>query len=173
MMDVAVALRRYSFLGPEFLTWLWFAAENEPQTLEKAAGEPVTITVGNRIVAEKRRRDLVERVAIRGEEAQMEEGLMALKKGALVTDVNLELELGDSQWRFSVKGDTLAFSAMRTPATGPVHAEEELEGAVLEKAALIEKPLQIMERIFFAFIRARMDESWNNTRRAVRKWLEG
>ena len=30
MLDLAVAYNRYRFLGDEFLTWLWYTIENDP-----------------------------------------------------------------------------------------------------------------------------------------------
>ena len=84
MLDVAVAFSRYRFLGPEFLTWLWYAIEREPDVIKAAAMSRGSLTVGNRIVLENRLDQPAERVTISGENADLGEGMLALKKGALV-----------------------------------------------------------------------------------------
>ncbi len=171
MLDVAVAMKRYAFLGPEFLTWLWYVSENTISLIAQVSGEPAEIFVGNRIVLEKSRRDDVERITIRGDEAQMDEGVLALKKGALVKDVNLVLEIGEQKWTFNINGETFALSGLKTPPTAPVRIVDEMEGAIIEKAALCEKPLEIMQKLFNHFISIRISESWRDEVLSVRKWI--
>lgn len=171
MLDVTVSIKRYSFLGPEFLTWLWWMSETAPEQISKIAEEPAEIFVGNKIVLEKSRRDDVERITIKGDEAQMDEGVLALKKGALVKDVNLVLEIGEQRWTFNVNGETFALSGLKTPPTAPVRIVDEMEGAILEKASLCEKPLEIMHKLFKRFIGLRVSESWKDEVLGVRKWI--
>ena len=89
MLDVAVAYNRYRFLGNEFMTWLWFMIDTRQDQLSKFADGLTALEVGNRIDLENRQDEKVERVTIRGDDADLKEGYLALKKGALVTDINL------------------------------------------------------------------------------------
>ncbi|WP_028315431.1 hypothetical protein [Desulfatibacillum aliphaticivorans] len=171
MIDVTVSFKRYSFLGLEFLTWLWWATEEDPEQIAKAAGEPAVLYVGNRIVLEKRQREDVERVTIKGDAAQMDEGVLALKKGAQVKDVNLVMEIGDQKWTFNLNGETMAFSTLKTPPTAPVRVVDEMEGAIIEKAALLEKPINVIHNIFSHFIKIRISEGWREELLKVRKWI--
>lgn len=171
MLDVIVSFKRYYFLGPEFLTWLWYATENAPQNLSKAADEPMVMVVGNQMGLEKLSREDVERVTIRGDAAQMDEGILALKKGALIRNVNLVLEIGNQKWTFNINGETLALTSLKTPPTAPVRIVDEMEGAIIEKAALCEKPLTIMHALFKYFIKLRVSELWPDEVKSVRKWI--
>ncbi len=171
MLDAAVALKRYPFLGREFLTWLWFLTETDADAVAEAAGESVVVVVGNRITLEKHRGDDVERVAIRGEAAQMEEGLVALRKGALVSEVNLSVEIADQAYSVNVRGADLAVGSLKTPSTGPVRIVDEMEGAILEKAGLLEKALQVLDSLFYAFIRLRISDAWAEEMKKVRRWV--
>ena len=47
MLDVSVSYNRYKFIGHEFLTWLWFMIENEPEKIQTAAKDLDTLTLGN------------------------------------------------------------------------------------------------------------------------------
>ena len=89
MLDVSVSYNRYKFIGREFLTWLWFAVDTDHQRLEGLFEDPTSVDVGNRMVLENRQREAVETVTIKGDDAGLEEGRLALRKGAAVTEINI------------------------------------------------------------------------------------
>ena len=111
------------------------------------------------------------RQIIRGEAAQMEEGLVALRKGALVSEVNLSVEIGDQAYSMNVRGADLMVGSLKTPSTGPVRIVDEMEGAILEKAGLLEKALAVLDSLFFAFIRLRISDAWGEEVKKVRRWV--
>lgn len=172
MLDVAVSYNRYQFLGHEFLTWLWFAMEKQPETLKQADAELASLEVGNRIVLENHRHHTEESITIKGDQAGLEEGTLALRKGAVVTELNLIYKSGNHEWRFSVKGESLHLSGLTTPQTGPVENKEDLEGAVLEKLFLYEKALALIQRLYKQFILLRLSPQWENKAvPQIRKWM--
>jgi len=160
MLDVAVAFSRYRFLGPEFLTWLWYAIETEPEAIKAVAMGRGVLTVGNGIVLENRLDQPAERVSISGENADLGEGMLALKKGALVAELRLHYTAGDQEWRFSLKGDTFALSGLKTPRSAPVESPDEVEGAVLEKLGLCDEMVRLLDSLFLRFIKLRVSERW-------------
>jgi hypothetical protein len=160
MLDVAVAYSRYRFLGPEFLTWLWYAIEREPDVIKVAAMSKGSLTVGNRIVLENRLDQPAERVTISGENADLGEGMLAVKKGALVAELGLHYTGGDQEWRFSLKGDTLALMGIKTPRVAPVESADDIEGAVVEKIGLCEEVVRLLDSLFLRFIKLRVSERW-------------
>lgn len=81
MLDVAVSYNRFKFLGHEFLTWLWYSIENEPDILKNSENESVSLEIGNRIVLENRIGDSMETITIKGDDAGLEEGMLSLEKG--------------------------------------------------------------------------------------------
>ena len=66
MLDIAVAYNRYRFLGNEFLTWLWFAIENEMETIRQCDPDLLDLNVGNRMVLENRLANGKESITIKG-----------------------------------------------------------------------------------------------------------
>ena len=172
MLDVAVSYNRYKFLGHEYLTWLWFVIEKDQDKIRKLERKAVSLQIGNRIVLENKKRDAVESITIKGDDAGLEEGMLALKKGAIVTELNLVLKADEHQWRFTLKGESLHFVGFKSPPTGPVESEQDVEGVVLEKAYLCFRALQCMDKLFKQFITLRVSEDWHN--KAVplmRKWM--
>jgi len=173
MLDVAVAFSRYRFLGPEFLTWLWYAIETAPDAIKAAALGRGILTVGDRIVLESSADQPVERVTITGENADLGEGMLALRKGALVAELRLHYTAGDQEWRFSVKGDTLALMGLKTPPSAPVETRDEVEGAVVEKVGLCEEVVRLLDSLFLRFIKLRVSERWREkTIPGMKTWVK-
>ena len=147
MLDVAVAYNRFKFLGDEFLTWLWFAIEQDPAIFKTMDPDLTSFEIGNRIVLEKRKKESVERITIKGENANFEEGMLALNKGALVAELNLVCRIAEEKWQFTLKGESLNISGFKTPKIAPLESPDDLEGAILEKVFLYDKILQFLEKL--------------------------
>ena len=161
MLDIAVSYNRYKFLGCEYLTWLWFVIETDQDAIGKAGGESVSLQIGNRMVVENRHKDTVESITIKGDDAGLEEAMLALRKGAVVTELQLAYKTGDQEWRFTIKGEILHMAGLVCPRTGAVYSQEDLEGAVLEKVYLYEKAVQFTDNLFKQFITLRVSEDWS------------
>jgi hypothetical protein len=171
MIDIAVAYNRYKFLGNEFLTWLWFMIESDHDKLRIYDTDLVSLTVGNRLVLENIRNNVKETVTIKGDNASLEEGLLAISKGAAVTEIHLSYKTGAQNWEFSLKGESLNISNLKLPETGPVETPDDLEGVVLEKVYLIEKVSGLVNNLFSHFIHLRLSNTWQNqTMSLIRKW---
>jgi len=91
MLDVAVAYNRYQFLGEEFLTWLWYVIEKDQNLIKNFDNDFVALEIGNRIVFENHRKESGEHITIKGDGASLEEGILTLKKGALVTEIKVKV----------------------------------------------------------------------------------
>ena len=172
MLDVAIAYNRYRFLGNEFLTWLWYTLENRSAQLAKIDADLSALEIGNRMVLENRRSEGVETITIKGDDAGLEEGLLALRKGALVTELNLIYRSGDNTWQFNIKGESLNLSSFKTPETAGTQKQEDIVGAVLEKIFLYEKVILFIEGAFRHFVRLRISENWDkNNITQIKQWI--
>lgn len=139
MLDIAIAYDRYKFIGFEFLTWTWFAIENDQEHLETIQEDLTSLDIGNRVVLENRQSEAMETITIKGDDAGLEEGQLALRKGAVVTEMNMTFKSGSQRWQFTVKGESLNIGNLKPPESGPVESAEDVEGAVLEKTYLDRK----------------------------------
>ena len=172
MLDVAIAYNRYRFLGNEFLTWLWYMLENRSAQLVEIDADLSSLEIGNRMVLENGRSEGLETITIKGDDAGLEEGLLALKKGALVTEMNLIYRSGDNAWQFNLKGESLNISSFKTPETAVTQTKEDIEGAVLEKIYLYEKLIVFVEGVFRHFVRLRVSEEWDkNVITQLKQWI--
>jgi hypothetical protein len=172
MLDVAIAYNRYKFLGFEFLTWLWFTIENDQAYLKTLQQDLTSLDIGNRMVLENRHSEAMETVTIKGDDAGLEEGRLALKKGAVVTEMNLSFKFGDQKWQFTLKGESLGMGNLKTPEAGPVESQDDLEGAMLEKSYLYDKAMGFISFIFNDFIKHRVSNEWNyQVVPHIRNWI--
>ncbi|MGD9136174.1 MAG: hypothetical protein PVH42_05410 [Desulfobacterales bacterium] len=173
MLDVAVAYNRYQFLGEEFLTWLWYLIEKDQNLVKKFDKDFVGLEIGNRIVFENRKKESGERITIKGDDASLEEGILTLKKGGLVTELNLIYKSAELSWQFTLKGESLNLSSFNLPNTGSPESDEDIEGFVLEKIFLYDKLLKILENIYIYFIDLRLSNKWkNNMVPKIRDWIK-
>jgi len=173
MLDVAVAYSRYQFLGEEFLTWLWFVIEKNQNFIKSFDPDFVALEVGNRVVFENRKKDAAERITIKGDGASLEEGILALQKGSLVTELNIVYKSAELRWQFTLKGESLNISTLSIPSTGSAESDEDIEGVVLEKIFLYDKALQFIEKIYAHFSRLRVSDTWHSSESPrIRKWIQ-
>lgn len=175
MLDVSISYNRYKFLGHEFLTWLWYRIEKEPELICGPDKEVATLEIGNRIVIENRQGDeTVETVTIKGDHAGLEEGVLSLKKGAVVTELNLIYRFMENEWRFSVKGESLSLSSLKPPETAAAESDSDMEGVVLEKIYLYDKALAMLTFLFQQFIENRVSDDWfEQGVGPMRRWISG
>jgi hypothetical protein len=172
MLDVAVAYTTYKFIGEEFLTWLWFVIDTDISTVQAIDDDFNSLEIGNRVVLENQKNESVERITIKGDGASLEEGILALKKGALVTELNLIYQSNRLDWQFTIKGESLNLSSLSTPKIALPESPEDLEGFVIEKAYLYDKLIQFLEKLFAHFIKLRISDKWPKTELPpVRKWI--
>jgi hypothetical protein len=172
MLDLAVAYSRYRFLGDEFLTWLWYIIDSEPVMLGRIDPDCVSLEIGSRIVLENRTGKSVERITINGDDAGLEEGRVALQKGALVTEFSLVFKTAEQIWNFNIKGESLNFSNIKTPGPHLPQSEEELELFLNEKTVFLEKIFNFIDNLYKSFLKIRVSAAWNTKQLpAVKKWI--
>ncbi len=175
MLDITVSYDKYKFLGNEFLTWLWYLIETDANIMEMTQVEcgSLVLEIGNCIVLENSLGDdSVEKISIRGDDAGLEEGTTALKKGGTVTDLNLVLQMDENEWKFSIKGESMNITSLKTPAAGKVESEDDIEGAVLEKIYLYNTVFEVMDTLFKIFVKKRISEEWKTKDiPGIREWV--
>ncbi|MBT6340619.1 MAG: hypothetical protein HOJ48_15120 [Desulfobacula sp.] len=163
MLDIATAYNKYKFLGNDYLTWIWFLIETDQNISSLLNSKDiVTLEVGNSIVLENKLGDKSkEKISIKGDQAGLEEGTTALKKGAYVTNINLVCKINEDEYRFTIKGESFNVSGLKTPKTDLSNKENEIEGLVLEKAFFCFNIFNVIDTLFLKYIEQRTADDWN------------
>ena len=174
MLDIATGYNKYKFLGNDFLTWIWYLIENNINIKELIdfKAQTITLEIGNSIVLENSLGDkLKEKISIKGDEAGLEEGKTALKKGAVVTSINLILDIDNEDYKFTIKGESLNITGLKTPSFKSEN-KEEIEGEIIEKAFFCEKIYTFIDALFNKFIEKRASGTFKEKDiHEIRKWI--
>jgi hypothetical protein len=175
MLDIATAYNKYGFLGNDFLTWLWFMIETgQDITQAIEAKHPVSLDIGNSLVLENTLGDNAkEKITIKGDQAGLEEGTTALKKGAKVIEINLVCKLGpEEEYHFTIKGESFNITGLKTPAAAWDGSDDEIEGRIVEKALLLSRITAVIDTLFLKFLEQRIHDDWKNKGfRQMRTWI--
>lgn len=173
MLDVSVSYNRYKFLGHEFLTWLWFIIDTDQNYIQSLQEDIISLEMNNRIVLENSFNNLTENITIKGDDAGLEEAKLSLQKGGVVTECNFSLKIGDLEWKFNIKGESLNISSLKSPETGNIEKKEDIEGVVLEKFFLYEKVVTLLNTLYTRFIAIRLQNTWNEkTVPMLKNWIQ-
>ncbi|MCP4764531.1 MAG: hypothetical protein GY870_22335 [archaeon] len=174
MLDIATAYNKYKFLGNDYLTWIWFLIENNKNISSIINSEDlISLEVGNSIVLENRLGDKSkEKITIKGDKADLEEGTTALKKGAFVTYINLLCKINKDEYKFSIKGESFNITGLKTPKIDLSKIEDETEGMVLEKTFFVFKICKVIDTLFLKYIDQRTSDDWNNKGlQEIKNWI--
>lgn len=163
MLDIAVAYNKYKFVGYEFLTWIWYLTENNYDFIEQTAPEIKMFYIDNKIVIENFKEDSSEKITINGDNANLDEGALALKKGALVTEMKIQLKTDeDIDFKFTIKGESLDITGFGIPKHKFSTSDEEIEGSVIEKVHFLQILTTIVDKLFQKFISIRISTNWKD-----------
>ena len=174
MLDISTAYNKYKFLGNEFLTWIWFLIENDKDLSPYLAiQEKVTLDIGNGIHLENNLGDKsTEKITIKGDQAGLEEGTTALKKGAYVTQMNLVCTVGEEEYAFTMKGESLNVTSLKTPVVQKPSGRDDIEGAILEKTYFYTKVFQVIDSLFLKYTQLRTNDEWKRSQLVeIREWI--
>jgi hypothetical protein len=158
---------RFSFLGREFLTWLWFETERSPHGLRTASFDTVGVTLHKRLLF-KSGGNFDESSLVSAEEpCAVEEARTALQSGKKVAETQLVLQVGELQYALKL-GTDLRIAAAKLPTELQAGESHHLA----ERLRQIEQLEGVVDELFAQFVRLRIQENmWAPIREAMRQWV--
>jgi hypothetical protein len=166
-MGVLELIQQKSFLGKEFLTWLWFRAERDGR-VEINKAKPVTIEILGPILLDAQYGDA--RVStLKGDSpATAPEARTALLEGKKLKKAKLKWAREDVEWVFTLDGENFNLSGLAVPNPGKLPFEDLMNlrvGMALEFE-------QVLQQLLEAFMELRMDEgAWKDELRLIHDWV--
>lgn len=163
MLDIAVAYNKYKFIGYEFLTWIWYLTENDYSLIETTCPEIKMFFIDNKIVIENFKEESSEKITINGDNANLDEGALALRKGSLVTEMKIQLKTSeDKDFKFTIKGESLDISGFGILKHKFSDSPDEVEASVIEKTYFIQVLTSIVDKLFAKYVNLRISDTWKN-----------
>ncbi|MCP3945015.1 MAG: hypothetical protein GY710_26555 [Desulfobacteraceae bacterium] len=164
-MDIATMFNKYSFIGHEFLTWLWYATEKSPWDLNVLKDKKTELTVGNKITItnKKPQAGRSAKVTIQGEESDLKEAMLAVQDGGWVSNVHLRLSIDEVNYEFTLSALDLKFTGFKCKQASKDNTNsDEIDGAICEKMYLISEAMRFIDQAFERFIKFRLNEKWES-----------
>lgn len=158
-MELAEQISRWSFLGQEFLTWLWFRSDHGEGSLELEGLGQLEIWLENKVTLESQQEDRSERVSCSGQNPGLKEARFALAQGKKVTKARFRMSLGEDEWSFGWEAGRLSFQSMRLPASA-ADLREDPDGVFFERVKLMEKGVEVLDHVFSMFALLRTSPRW-------------
>jgi hypothetical protein len=163
-----------SFLGRDFLTWLWFKSDQRGGSVMVPDVGDVEVLFVRRLILESGEGPYSETVSCQGMHSTLTEGKAALRRGKKIKEARLKLAEGLNNTEFTFKADTFQFQTLTFPPSFTAEEDEQdREGRILERISVLEKAITLMERLFSLFITKRTGPSWIAEETArMGKWME-
>ena len=153
------------YLGPEFLTWLWWRADVDP-CFTHPDGTEVFIHFDEHLEFRGERAAARRTVLRAGMPGASMEARAALRSGKTLVAARLLIARGEDEMRFTLKAENLEISGLRLPAP-----EGETRGERL--VACLDGQEQFLEDLdlcLATFLRIRCAPAWEAEREKIRTW---
>ncbi|HOO00503.1 MAG TPA: recombination-associated protein RdgC [Syntrophales bacterium] len=159
------------FMHRDFLTWLWFKAQERDGTVAIDDTEEVEVLFVRRLVLASGEGEYAEQVICSGRHADLREGKEAVRQGKRIKEARLRLTRDTARWEFTYKADTASFSAMKIPAPAEEAEEgEDGDGMLLERIYLMERAAVTMDLLFGRFAAVRLSPAWEEEAARMERW---
>lgn len=167
-----LAMEEGRFLGYEFLTWLWFFAEQHEGRIE-IPDKVAELHLGERLVLTKPGEGK-ERVVCTTRDNSLHEARTALRQGKLVHEIQLFLMIGENEYYFTLDSSLWAFKGLKTPKQMRDTDDEDQDGEFLEKMFFLEEVFSVLNALYTRFLSQRLGPDWDSEHLGLmRKWMEG
>ncbi|MBH1989073.1 MAG: hypothetical protein I8H75_04690 [Myxococcaceae bacterium] len=142
---------KLSFLGPEFLTWLYFHLDHLP----------VQLTLGRRVVLKPLDSDEQKVMIASPKLEESGEFLQAVRAGAYVESISLDLTLGERVHSLALNALDGSLSGVKTNGLEK-NQEDSLEADVLIRMSNLDEIEDAIKRVFEQFLEARLGQKFQS-----------
>jgi hypothetical protein len=159
------------WLGPEFVTWLWWRSSTDPR-FRHPDGAEVYVHVDEYLELRGERAAARKTTLRTGMPGASAEGKVALRNGKVVTAARLILARGEEEVTFTLRAEDLDVSAAKLPAAASDpsgkgdSAEERLANALVATRRLYAD----LDLCLSAFLHVRCGDGWEAEAARVRAW---
>ena len=166
-MDFLEQVERHSFLGHEWLLWLWYR-EDQDQALYDLGDERVELLYDDQLVLEGHLAEAEQSRLKGGAPVHAAEARQALRAGKHVTRAKLRLRKAEREWVFQLDTASFSLSTVKLPAVLGQQDEERF----FERMMLIEELEDALDAIFAAFLRERLSTEWSQRAASLAAWIQ-
>ena len=159
----------FSFLGNEFLLWLWWYLDNESDRVLLKDKSEVTLMFARTMQLECPWGEWGREVLTSECPIRMPEAMQAIRAGKLPRKAGLILVREGQQFEFVLHAETFAISSAKIIVEEPDdHPQDRLDNRIDSIRFLSET----VDQLFETFCHRRVGKAWNSDVKKIRKWLQ-
>jgi len=158
----------HSYLGNEFLLWLWFVLENEGDTLKLPDKSEVAVMLARTLVLDCPLARSGNEIIRSDAPTVLPESRRAIQVGKLPRQVGLTLVRHDHQHDLTLQAETLAVGGAKLPAAEETEERARLEERVDQLRHLVET----VSLLYEAFLQRRLVADWPKELECMKRWLQ-
>ena len=157
-----------SYLGNEFLLWLWFTLEAEGDVVALGDDSKVTVMLSRTLALECPLGQSGSE-SIRSEApTKLPEARRAIQAGKLPRQAGLILVRHDQQYELTLRAETLAVCGAKLPKVED--GEEQVQ--IVERVGQLRHFIETLDLLYDAFLGRRLGADWHKQLGRVQKWLQ-
>lgn len=156
------------FLGNEWLLWLWWALEEESESIKLADDSVATCMLQRTLSLECPLNETGKETIASESPTRLPEARLALLGGKLPRKLGMTVVRHDEQYELSIQAETLAVSGAVLPKLDGEPGRGRLEDRVDQLRHLTET----LDLLFDVFCRRRLSSAWQEDLPRIRRWLE-
>lgn len=175
-MDLLDLIEEKRFLGQEFLIWLWCNSEERGGSIDLPGRGTVPVVFEKHMLLECGAGPECEKLVCRGLMTELKEARAGLALGKRPEQARLKIGSEEREYSFTLTAATMEFRSMKLPVTagaedGGGDDRAGLEGQILERIALLEEGIDLVNELFRRFIMIRTSDAWPNELAKLRRWI--
>ena len=160
-----------NILGQEFLTWLWYRSDSNPQAFTDTDGTPFSVPLEQRITVEGGQGEERETTAVSGALSPLREARVGLATGKKVTRALLLMSKEEMNFSVTLKAESFAMGSMKTPKVEKPEEDDDPDAVFLEKIFLMETGVRLLDCLYKSFLEIRLDEeAWAKEVANIHSW---
>ncbi len=175
--NLVTTAKAKSFLGKEFLTWIWYCSEDKERSFKIAAKDKevyqVQVWVDDRLVLESPNSKAHQQTLKGGDPSQSLEATASLQGGKSVKEIRLGFhieEIGDFICTFS--GDDLNPRSVRLPEPLEEYTQTENFSLLSFRLKSCQVLVDVIDGLFSEFLNERVQANWQTTGlEKIRGWI--
>ena len=157
----------HSFLGNEFMLWLWYWLDVQSDTLTLGDKSEATVMIARSLTLECPRGQTGADAFAHEGPARLPEARRAIQSGKLPRKCGLTVVRHDRQYEFTLHAETLAVGAAKLPAQEDATGRAIVEGRVGQVRHFIET----IDGLYSCFLSRRLGREWADELRGMQGWL--
>jgi len=168
-----------SFLGREFLTWLWYQSETHEEPLSVAGPKSsqkymADLWVDDRVTLEAPTGKSHYHTIKGGDPSQSAEAATALMTGKTPKEIKLGMNIhGFGEYVFTLSGDDITPKSIHLPEAAESLQESEHYAPISFRLSALDALCEVIDGLFSLFMDERIDQNRHQEfRQQIREWIK-